>query len=698
MSNMGFEDLIDSIDLEEFRLGTLKIIYEAQNLTSGEVRVKHLRKSLSQFDGVDALTQFGMDFTEEAKAGKFDPVIGRAAEIEQLLSVLSCREKNNPVLIGEAGVGKTAIVEGLAQRIIAGEVQAPLRDRKLIALNLGALVAGTTLRGEFEERFQVVLADIERSKGKIILFIDELHMIVGAGETMGGTLDASNMLKPALARGDLRCIGATTIHEYRKYIEKDAALERRFQPIEVREPSVEDTIEMLSGSKKRYETYHGVRVSDDAIGAAAKLTQRYISDRFLPDKAFTVLDRACAKLRSKHRQPQKKNLTLTDEAVAEIVAERTGIPVDRVSEDEKEKLLNLEERMGKSVIGQEEAVTAVSNAIRRSRAGFGDPNRPIGSFLFLGPTGVGKTHLAKSLAEFLFDDVNALVRIDMTEYSQENSVSRLIGAPPGSVGYDEGGQLTEVVRRHPYCVILFDEIEKANSQVRKVLLQMLDDGRMTDGQGRTVNFKNTVVIMTSNVGSPWFNNAALEMEEIRREVMVEIEEHFLPEFLNRIDTRIIFNRLGTAELKQIVTLELAQLSSRFAEKQMELTLSEPAAEQLVQQVVDENSGARPLRRALQQNILDRLAIQVLDGTFKKGDTILAEFEAGNFIFEKQEKLDESQIPLEVKGVDKKETQGATLEGGNSQCYVDSKGAFKEKELAIAMVEVLVKFLKSDSRI
>jgi len=697
-----------------------------------------------------ALEKYGRDLTQLAHQGKLDPVIGRDEEIRRVIQVLSRRTKNNPVLIGDPGVGKTAIVEGLAQRIVRGDVPEGLKNKRIVQLDLGALVAGAKYRGEFEERLKAVLKEITESAGEIILFIDELHTVVGAGRAEGAPMDASNMLKPMLARGELHCIGATTLDEYRKYIEKDAALERRFQPIFVDEPSVEDTISILRGLKERYEVHHGVRITDAAVIAAATLSNRYISDRYLPDKAIDLIDEAASKLRTEidskpaeldeidrkimqleiEREALKKE---TDEAskerleklereladlreestrlraqwekekeaiqtiratkeqieatkleieqaerradleaaarlrygtlreleeqlrqqekrieelskgqrllkeevdaedIAEVVSRWTGIPVSRLLEGEIEKLVHMEERLHQRVVDQEEAVRAVSNAVRRARAGLQDPNRPIGSFIFLGPTGVGKTELARALAEFLFDDEEAMVRLDMSEYQERHTVARMIGAPPGYVGYEEGGQLTEAVRRRPYSVVLFDEIEKAHPEVFNLLLQMLDDGRLTDGHGRTINFRNTVVIMTSNIGSHWIRELGPEAAKDR--VMEELRRHFRPEFLNRVDEVIIFHALTMEDLLQIVDIQLRRLRALLAERGIELKLTEAAKRLLAEEGYDPVYGARPLKRTIQRRLQDPLAMKILQGEFKEGDTVRVDVRGGELVFE-----------------------------------------------------------------
>ena len=690
-------------------------------------------------DKYQALERYGRDLTELAAQGKLDPVIGRDEEIRRAIQVLARRTKNNPVLIGDPGTGKTAIAEGLAKRIVDGDVPTPLKNKKIIALDIGALVAGSKYRGEFEDRLKAVLKEIQSKAGEIILFIDELHTLVGAGGAEGA-IDASNMLKPALARGELRCIGATTLDEFRKHVEKDKALERRFQPIFIGEPSVQDTIAILRGLKERYEIYHGVRIKDDALISAAVLSDRYIADRFLPDKAIDLIDEAAAKLRieidslpteldelerkimqyeiekqalkkekdasskerlekmdkelvelkkksaelrghwEKEKQAidkirsikeklerakldeeryekearldkvaeirygvvrdlekelaeenkkiqaiQAKNKMLKEEVdeedIAEIVSKWTGIPVAKLMEGEKEKLVHMEERLEDRVIGQDEAITLISNAVRRSRSGLSDTSRPIGSFLFLGPTGVGKTYLAKTLAWFLFDDENAVVRIDMSEYMEKHSVSRLIGAPPGYVGYEEGGQLTERVRRRPYCVILFDEIEKAHHDVFNILLQILDDGRLTDGQGRVVSFKNTVIIMTSNIGSAFFQDDAMSKEGLKRAVQDEVRKSFRPEFINRIDEIITFNKLSEKDIEKIVELQLKGLTEKLAARNIKLDVDKKAREKLAKEGYDPDYGARPLKRLIQREIEDPLALELLDGKYKDGAKI-----------------------------------------------------------------------------
>ncbi len=693
------------------------------------------------------LEKYGRDLTEMARRGKIDPVIGRDDEIRRVMQVLSRRTKNNPVLIGEPGVGKTAIVEGLARRIISGDVPESLKRKKLVTLDVGSMVAGAKFRGEFEDRLKAFLKEVTDSNGEIILFIDELHTIVGAGAAEG-SVDASNMLKPQLARGELRTIGATTLNEYRKYIEKDAALERRFQPVMVNEPTVEDAIAILRGLKERYEVHHGVRIQDAALVAAATLSHRYISDRFLPDKAVDLMDEAASRLKieldsmpteidviqreimqlemerqalkkekdpaSKERlQKLEKELAglkenadalkaewqqektvideqrklkedlenartelermqrrgelgpaselqygripelekkladlddkirqtgnrllreeVTEEDIAEVVSSWTHIPVSRLQEGERQKLVRLEEHLHQRVIGQEAAIQAVANAVRRARAGLQDENKPIGSFIFLGPTGVGKTELSRALAEFLFDDENAMIRIDMSEYMEKHTVARLIGAPPGYVGYEEGGQLSEAVRRKPYSVILFDEIEKAHSDVFNVLLQVLDDGRITDGQGRTVDFKNTVIIMTSNIGSQ-FITEEWDREKHGPLVMEALRGHFRPEFLNRVDEIIIFDRLTEAELKQIVEIQLRRLTTRLAKQKITLELSDAARARIAREGYDPTYGARPLKRAIQRELLDPLSMDLLEGKFGEGQTIRVEEQDGALVF------------------------------------------------------------------
>jgi len=635
-----------------------------------------------------SLEKYSRDLTEMAREGKLDPVIGRDDEIKRVMQVLTRRTKNNPVIVGEAGVGKTAIAEGLAQKIAADDVPDSLKGRKVVALDMGALVAGSKFRGEFEERLKAVMDEVRQAKGEVILFIDEIHTVVGAGAAEG-SIDASNMLKPALAHGELQCIGATTSDEYRKFIEKDKALERRLQPVFLGEPTVEDTIEMLRGLRPRYEAHHKVKITDEALEAAARLSQRYISDRQLPDKAIDLIDEAASKLRIdtesappevKSLEQKVKELTNEEEAasqrqdyerVAQLKAERlrledeynqakarwlkegkidevvgeediaqliskwTGIPVSQMMEGEAEKLLHMEERIHERLVNQEEAVTAVSEAIRRSRAGLKDPKRPIGSFIFLGPTGVGKTELVRTLAKFLFDDENAMVRLDMSEYQERHTVSRLIGAPPGYVGYDEGGQLTEAVRRRPYRVILLDEIEKAHPEVFNSLLQILDDGRLTDGHGRTVDFKNTVVIMTSNVGAELIRRQMnlgfaatketkaekLDYEAMKERVLAEMKKTFRPEFINRIDEIIVFHQLTEAQLRQIVDLLVKDLQERLADRKLDIELTEEAKSWLAREGYDPVYGARPLRRAIERYVENPLSAKILGGQLNEGDTV-----------------------------------------------------------------------------
>ncbi|WAC49885.1 ATP-dependent chaperone ClpB [Asticcacaulis sp. SL142] len=738
--------LNDSAPLLKAAGVTAKQLQEAQvNFRKGKPA-----NSASADEGFDALNKYARDLTQAALDGKIDPVIGRDEEIRRTIQVLARRTKNNPVLIGEPGVGKTAIVEGLAMRIINGDVPESLKDKKLFSLDMGSLIAGAKYRGEFEERLKAVLNEVTQAEGQIVLFIDEMHTLVGAGKS-DGAMDASNLLKPALARGELHCVGATTLDEYRKHVEKDAALARRFQPVFVSEPTVEDTISILRGLKEKYEVHHGVRISDSAIVSAATLSNRYIADRFLPDKAIDLIDEAASRVRmavdskpeeldeidrrvvqlkierealnketdagSKTRleklseelselESQSADLTqkwkaekdkvgaaavarealdrarielanvqragdlqkaseilygqipalekqleraeatsqeapLTPEVVdssqiAQVVSRWTGIPVDKMLEGERDKLLRMEDELRKRVVGQDEALEAVSDAVRRARAGLKDPNRPIGSFLFLGPTGVGKTELNKALAEFLFDDEAAITRLDMSEYMEKHSVSRMIGAPPGYVGYDEGGALTEAVRRRPYQVVLFDEVEKAHPDVFNILLQVLDDGRLTDGQGRVVDFRNTLIVMTSNLGSQYLVSMTedTDIETVRPLVMDDVRRHFRPEFLNRIDETILFHRLGRENMAAIVRIQLKGIEKRLSERGMSLVIDDAALSHLAERGYDPAYGARPLKRVIQKELVDHIAKQILSGALADGDVISVGYDGEELVIAK----------------------------------------------------------------